>query len=240
MFASPGTRSGRGLAGPLAGRLLNVRYLTTVGAGTYLPTPGTNSVLIELVGGGGGGGGCPASTSGQASLGPGGQGGGFLSVRLSSGFAGANYSVGAAGAGGASGANTGTAGGNSTFTTTSGTTYTAAGGSVSGAGVGPFGMPWSFILGAFAATTGGDYSMDGGVPPPALALSANNVSTGPGGSSAFSAGARSGQAGFNTATNGANAGGRGGGGAGGASDGTAGAAAGGNGSAGMIIIYEYA
>ncbi|EPK0247844.1 phage tail protein, partial [Serratia marcescens] len=39
------------------GRLLNVKTFTT--SGTYTPTPGTKSIIVEGVGGGGGAGGAP-------------------------------------------------------------------------------------------------------------------------------------------------------------------------------------
>ena len=36
------------------GSLLNIQYFTTAGTATYTPTTGTNSVIVEVVGGGGG------------------------------------------------------------------------------------------------------------------------------------------------------------------------------------------
>ena len=80
------------------GQLLNVVTLT--GSGTYTPTGGTTSIIIELVGGGGGGSGI-ASPGSNINIGLGGQGGGWLRKRLTTGFSGATYSVGALGAGGA-------------------------------------------------------------------------------------------------------------------------------------------
>ena len=57
------------------GRLLGVRVFTA--SGTYTPTAGTKSVIVEAQGGGGGGGGI-GSAAGGATAGNGGGGGGYF------------------------------------------------------------------------------------------------------------------------------------------------------------------
>jgi hypothetical protein len=220
-------------------RLIGMRIITATGAGTYTPTAGTNSVVVQLVGGGAGGGGVAASSGGTASLAPGGQAGGFVQVRLSSGFSGATYSVGAKGTGGTAGNTAGTDGADTTFTTTTATTYTAKGGKNQTAGGGPFSMPFLRSgVSSLNATTGGDIAIDGGAPGNAFALSHFNVVTSPGGASQFSKGAPS--YGVTSTATPAAATGYGGGGGGAASENGGGSAAGGDGSNGIIIIQEYA
>ncbi len=83
------------------GRLLDVKVLT--GSGVYTPTTGTKSVLVELVGGGGGASALPACTSSQIGVSLAGQTGGYIKAYLKSNFSGASYSVGEGGAGGTTG-----------------------------------------------------------------------------------------------------------------------------------------
>lgn len=104
------------LSQPLsAGRLLNTQTFSTAGTFTYTPSPGTRYVIVEVQGAGGGGGGAPATTSAQVSASSGGGGGSFAKSRITSAFAGVTVTVGAAGVGGASGANNGSPGGTSSF-----------------------------------------------------------------------------------------------------------------------------
>lgn len=103
-----------------SGQLIGVQRFTA--NGTYTPTPGTRSIIVEAVGGGGAGGGAVATIAGQYSVGGGGGSGAYSKGRLTSGFAGASVVVGAAGAA-LSGA-TGGAGGTSSF----GALITATGG----------------------------------------------------------------------------------------------------------------
>lgn len=110
--------------GQPTGTLIGVQVINSTQ--TYTPTPGTNSVIVEIWGGGGAGGGAPATGAGQVSTGAGGGGGGYGKSRLTSGFSGVTVTIGAAGTGnsGAAGGN----GGNSTF----GALITAGGGSGGG------------------------------------------------------------------------------------------------------------
>lgn len=106
------------------GRLINVRTFTA--SGTYTPTSGTKKIRVRLVGGGGGGGGAAANTtSGTFSFGYGGSSGcygdsGMIDASLITTVA---VTVGSAGSGGV-GAGNGTSGGNSSF----GSFITAQGG----------------------------------------------------------------------------------------------------------------
>lgn len=219
------------------GRLLGIQTITTTGAGTYTPTSGTTSIVIELQGAGGGGGGCAATSASQRSAGRGGGGGGWLRKRLTSAFSGASYSVGAKGTGGTAGANNGTAGGDTTFTATGGggTVYTASGGS---GGTGGAAGTTAFIglTTAGGAATNGDSSRPGGTSVSAFCIDINTVTGGRGGSSMYSSGAT--VSASNGAT-GASADGKGGGGGGAANLVSQSAQAGGDGSDGMIIIWEF-
>ena len=57
------------------GRFIGVQQFTA--SGTYTPTAGCKSALVELVGGGGGGGGCFLTSAGSSSAGGGGGSGGY-------------------------------------------------------------------------------------------------------------------------------------------------------------------
>jgi hypothetical protein len=107
------------------GRLLDVKILT--GSGVYTPTTGTKSIVVELQGGGGGASGIPTTTTSQIGVSVAGQTGGYLKVRVTSGFSDATYSVGAGGAGGAVAGANGNSGDQTTFTVTTGTIIAARG-----------------------------------------------------------------------------------------------------------------
>lgn len=224
-----------------AGRLIGIQRITTTGAGTYTPAAGTSFIIMELQGGGGGGGGVAQPTGSNAQIGGGGSGGGWLRKKLTANFSGASYSVGAKGTGGSSGANPGNNGSNTTFTDTAGspTTYTAGGGTGGAAGA-------NFTTTAFGPSTAGgtvtngDDQVPGGPSRPALALSATSAHSGAGGTSHYSNGSPDARiTAANTSAAGVAAGGKGGGGSGAAANGTGAAQAGGDGSDGMIIIWEY-
>ncbi len=223
------------------GGLINVQLITTTGSYTYSATAGTNSIIIELQGAGGGGGGVTTSTGSNVSLGAGGQGGGWLLKRLTANFSGATGVVGAKGTGGTAGANAGTAGADTTFIISGGgTTYTAKGGVAGSAPLGPFTGAFQFNPGAGNATTDGDLNISGFSPNLALTLSNNNGTSQNGGWSRYSSGAISnGLSGTNQSAAGVNAGGKGGGGSGAICTGTGVSRAGGNGTDGMVIIWEY-
>lgn len=96
------------------GRLIGVRLITS--NGTYTPTAGTKFVIVEAIGGGGGGCGGPVPISGRVCVTPGGQGGAYAKVLVTSGFSGVSVTVGVAGNGGDSAGSTpGSDGGASSF-----------------------------------------------------------------------------------------------------------------------------
>ena len=90
------------IGGSLAsqGRYLGTRAITS--SGVYNPSPGTSSVIVEVIGGGGSGGGAPATSSGQYSVGGGGGAGAYAKSRLTSGFKGVYVGIGAGGPAGTS------------------------------------------------------------------------------------------------------------------------------------------
>lgn len=63
-----------------SGRLLNAQTFTA--SGNYIPTPGTKSIIVEVVGGGGGGGNASAANSSSVALGRGAGGGGYAKSYL--------------------------------------------------------------------------------------------------------------------------------------------------------------
>lgn len=120
MIASSGGNSS-------AGRFIGVQRITTTG--TYTPTPGTTSIVVELVGGGGAGGGCAATGTGQYTVGGGGGSGAYTKTRLTTGFSGQTVTIGLGGIGITTGTNPGSS-------TSFGALASAAGG-VGGESQGP-------------------------------------------------------------------------------------------------------
>jgi len=219
-----------GTPGTPQGLYLGTQVITTTGAGTYTPTPGTSSIIVECQGGGGGGGGSAATGASQAAFGGAGGGGGYCRKRYTSGFSGAAYSVGAKGTGGAAGNNNGTTASDTTFLG-----MTASGGSrgLGGAVVTP---PSARSGGSGGGATGGDINIAGQGGGVSWSSSSGLTVKGPGGSSYFSRGAPAGIA----VSAGSAALGYGGGGSGGGSSATSGPAEpGGDGSDGIILIHEY-
>lgn len=218
------------------GRLLNVQVFTS--SGTYTPTAGTNSVIVDVVGGGGGGGGSAAASGGNAAAGAGGGGGAYARVRLTSGFSGVTVTIGAAGSAGAAGANSGGTGGTSSF----GSLVSCAGG-IGGSG-GSAVAATSFITpgnGAASPTisSGTTLISSGGAPGTPGIVGANIILGGVGGGSVVGNNTTMVSASGSAGASGANGSGPGSGGGGGAGGGTASAQAGGTGGAGRIIVYEY-
>lgn len=217
------------------GRLLNVRTFFT--SGTYTPTPGTKRVIVEMVGGGGGGAGARAATATTISVGGAGGAGAYAKCQFTSGFNGVNVTVGSGGMGGTTSNPYASIGGTSSF----GNLVSAPGGD-SGKPAGPSD---SFPFSTVAATVSAGPSGSGiilGTPgegaASSIALSTAVSVSSPGGSSLFGAG------GFITAygANGITGAGYGaGGGPVATSTGSPNTAlAGGNGSPGIVIIWEYA
>jgi len=219
--------------GASPGALINVQTFATPGTYTYTPTPGTQKIMVEVLGGGGSGGSVGATNSSQSAGAGGGGSGAYAKSYLTSGFSGGvTVVVGAGGAASAAGPNNGNAGGTSSF----GTLMVAPGGG-GGYGITPNSTP-GFV---------------GGSPPVAIATGGNilNAMSNQGGFGFYltpvfrggGAGASSpfGGGGTGVASGGGAAGrtpGSGGGGAG-IPAGTA-AAAGGAGAPGIVIIHEYA
>lgn len=107
-FADGITVAGNPITTTPHGSLLNVQVFTS--SGTYTPTTGTNSVIVEVQAPGGGSGGTATTTSGQSAVsGPGG-GGAYAKVLFTSGFSGATITIGAAGSAGTAGNGGGTGG----------------------------------------------------------------------------------------------------------------------------------
>ncbi|UVL43672.1 hypothetical protein LOY55_10550 [Pseudomonas sp. B21-040] len=223
------------------GRLINIRLFTA--SGTYTPTSGTNSIVVEVCGGGGGGGGGSNSNTpspGFASTGTGGSAGASAKGMFTSAFTGLPITVGAGGSGGIStglGAN-GSNGGSSSL----GGLISAGGGAGGPGGIVISSFPTaSSEQSSVAVGVGGTiYNGAGAIGDKGTLYAANNLSTGKGASSAFGAGGYSKalaagagqQAGANATGFGA-----GGGGAGSVTGGNN--TTGGNGASGFVIIWEY-
>ena len=224
-----------GDASGYVGRLLNIQVFYS--SGIYNPTPGTKKVIVEMVGGGGGGAGARAADSNSIAIGGSGGAGAYAKAQLTSGFSGVNVIVGSGGMGGTTSNPYASIGGASSF----GSLISAAGGD-SGKPAGPSN---SFPFSTVAATVSGGVSGSGvivGTPgegaASSIALSAGVSVSSTGGSSRFGAG------GFITAYGAKGIDGAGYGAGGGpvaTSTGTPNTPlAGGNGSPGIVIIWEYA
>ncbi|HHH0935236.1 TPA: hypothetical protein ACPZPX_003847, partial [Yersinia enterocolitica] len=87
------------------GRLIGPPKIFT-SSGTYTPTAGTTSVIVEAQGAGGGGGYARATSTGYMSAGAGGGAGGYGKSRLTSGFSGVVITIGSGGSQGVSGGDT--------------------------------------------------------------------------------------------------------------------------------------
>ena len=211
------------------GRLLNVQTFTATG--TYTPTTGTNSVIVQIIGGGGAGGGTPATSGTQNSVGGAGGSGAWAIGRITSGFSGVTVTIGAAGAGsaGAVGGN----GGQSSF----GALITAPGGIggslgtllTSGVGVAIAGATSSNATGANMVNSPGNSGVM------SVYSFGNFLYSNPGASSPFGSGGTA----IGASSAGSSASGKGAGGSGAAANASQAALAGGNGAAGLCIIYEY-
>lgn len=209
-----------------SGGLINVQIFS--GSATYTPTLGTQSVIVDLRGSGGGGGGSPAMNASQfAAAGGGGQGGRAVS-RLISGFSGISIGIGPGGSGGI-GANNGTAGSVTSF----GSILSATGG-FGGSYANAATAGSTQLGGVGGSATGGNISNEGGTPGlPAISFASSNLVSGSGGGPG-------GGPSIAGSGNGQNGNAPGAGGSGAVGQNSAVAAAGGQGSNGIVIIYEYA
>ena len=111
--------------GQMTGRLLNVQVISA--SGTYTPTAGTKSAVVDLIGGGGGSGWCGVVSAGQAAASGAGAAGLYLRAYIPSGVASTSVTVGAGGAAGVYGTSAATAGGTTSF----GTLLSVGGGAAS-------------------------------------------------------------------------------------------------------------
>lgn len=210
-----------------AGRLLNLQIFSA--NGTYTPTTGTKTIQVEVMGGGGAGGAAASTGAGQIAGGAGGGAGGRAIKRMAVPAAQA-ITIGGGGVGNNS--TVGGAGGTSSF----GAIVSATGGvggnfGTAGAGGGGGGA-------AGGNGSGGDINIPGGAGGGVFGIGANGIIlSGKGADTPYGAGG----ANISGYATGPSASGLGAGGAGGAcAPSSGGAASGGNGSAGLIIIYEYA
>jgi hypothetical protein len=216
----------------IPGRLLNVQVFSSTG--TYTPTSGTASIVVEVQAAGGSGGGAAVTTTGQSASGSGGGGGSYAKVRLTSGFSGVTVTIPAA-VSGTSGA-AGTAGSAASFGSlvscpggTAGTLGTATSGTVV-LGSGGVAAVCTISAGTILANIAGQ----GGLPALVITPGAGSLS-GAGGSSPLGGGA----GGRGSSGAGSNGTGNGAGGAGANNQASQSAAAGGGSSAGEVIVYEY-
>lgn len=214
-----------GPAGPSP--LINIQKFTA--SGTYTPTPGTASIIVELVGGGGGGGGTPTTPSGQVAAGGGGGSGGYVRGFFTTGFSGAAVVVGAAGAG-VTGAN-GSSGTDTTFMTLTGAG--GGGGIVNGPAIPPIGFSTGGVGGS---ASGGFLNVAGRLGGGNLGISTSVNSGGFGADSPIGNG---GNAGYIGAEAGAATGYGAGGGGSAIGQSTGVTFPGANGSPGAVIIYEH-
>ncbi|MCG7388740.1 phage tail protein [Pantoea sp. ACRSB] len=214
------------------GRLLNVQVFYT--SGTYTATIGTKKVIVEMVGGGGGSAGSRAADTGNISVGGAGGAGSYAKGQFTQNFNGVQVVVGSKGAGGTTTGPYATIGGTSSF----GSLLSAAGGS-SGQPAGPTNsFPFSTVAAVVSsgATGANIVGTPGQAASASIVVSASVVVESPGGSSQFGAG------GFITAFNskGVNGSGYGAGGGPSKVNGGNAAVAGGDGSQGLVIVWEYA
>lgn len=215
-----------------SGRLINVQKITA--SGTYTPTPGTKSCVVEVQGGGGAGGGSLGSVPTQASTGTGGNAGAYIRHRFTTPPSGSVMTIGAGGTG-APAAN-GNAGGNTSFGS-----LTAPGGA-GGIYYAPQTPPlFSFNNSSSVTPSGGNLlNKSGQRGSPATATSPLYGGSGDGGESLLGGGG-DGRGVVDVSSNGNAATGYGAGGGGATSGGgSSGNASGGNGSPGVVFVWEYA
>lgn len=200
------------------GRLINIQKFTT--SGTYTPTNGMSTAIIEVQGAGGAGGGCPATGPSTISIGVPGSAGAYAKGRYTAVEIGASQAI-TVGAGGSGvvGA-TGGGGGTSSF----GSLINSPGG-LGGVSVSPISPPYSTIgAGPSPAPIGGNiYQVSGGSGDGSFMISNLVGLPGIGGPSIMG-----GNEGYGS------------GGSGEALGISSAAVAGAGGGAGIVIIYEYA
>lgn len=218
-----------------SGRLINVQ--TFLASGTYTPTPGTKSIVIQGNGGGGGGGGCPATSASQQATGFGGYSGTYGMARFTTGFTGGlAVTIGAGGTAGAVGG-AGGAGGDTKL----GTILTIPGGPGGAAGAASPTTSAVFVntqSNAVTSTVGGllIQTLNPVQGPANLVLSLTSALGGGGGDSMFGRGGRQSLA----PSSGLAGNGNGTGGSGAAQQPSNSGQPGGAGIVGILNIFEYA
>ncbi len=223
---------GLGDASGYVGRLLNVQVFYN--SGIYTATTGTKKVIVEMVGGGAGSAGSRAAGSGQVAVGGAGGAGSYAKGSFTQNFNGVQVTVGAKGAGGTVSGPYASDGGTSSF----GSLISAAGGAA-GQPAGPTSsFPFSTVAAVVSAGANGAniIGTPGQGASASVVVNASVMIESPGGSSQFGAG------GFITAFNAKGVNGSGYGAGGGPSKVNSGGAAvaGGDGSQGLVIVWEYA
>lgn len=216
-------------------RLVKVTYITNPTV-SYTPTAGVDALFVECIGGGGGGGGCLTAVTNSAAAG-GGAGGGYSAKWVTANIGGAlTVAVGAGGAGGVAGANPGTAGGATSFKDNTALTVCLANGGGGGT-ADTVAAIHAGGLGGTGNTLGaiGDIVVPGQPGHHGVALAAAQAVSGNGGNSMFGAAA----IGRKTQGAGSAANLYGGGGAGGCILSGGASVAGGNGSNGLIRVWEF-
>ena len=211
---------------------VGVRVFTA--GGTYTPTAGTRSQIVQGVAAGGGGGGASFSVASNAAVGGGGANGGYFLRRYAivAGVGTGTVAVGTAGTAGANTGGTGGTGGNTTFT--DGTTLCTANGGLGGVGQ-TFGTGLALVLGGAAPAVSTNGTVNGAAAHGGYAtrLSGTVAASGAGGSGGFGAGGNS----RITQGNGNNGTGFGSGGAGACA--LSASVTGGVGTGGLVLIWEF-
>lgn len=215
------------------GRLIGAQVFTA--NGTYTPSAGTKSVVVEGVGGGGSGGATGATSAGQYAAGAGGGAGAYGKARFTSGFSGVTVTIGAGGAAPAAGVNAGGSGGTTSFgalmSLPGGTPGQGCAGATTTGAVSANGGPSSAASGANIF----GFSGEGGGNGLVIGTSGVAHQCGKGGSSLFGAGGY-----INTGGGVASGTGYGSGSSGAGSAQSTAARAGLAGQPGILIVYEYA
>jgi hypothetical protein len=215
-----------------SGNFIGMQIFDTAGTHTYTPSSGAKNAIVEVMGAGGGGGGTRDTDSSKAKAATGGGAGGYAKKWIV-GVTTQTITIGAKGTGGAKTAN-GTAGGTSSFGAIVSCTGGAAGQCPADASYG------SYLNGSAGGTaTGGDINMSGRSSESAWASSASVfLPQGQGSAGADSQYGNGGRSYLNIDSEAANGYGAGGGGS--STGASTSGSAGGNGSDGLVIVWEFA
>lgn len=217
------------------GQLIGMRVLTYPTA-SYVPSSGVRAILVECVGGGGGGGGA-AQSSTESGAACGGGGGGYCRKFITSLASSYQVSIANYATGGLAGNNNGQSGNNTTFGNPP--ILTAYGG---GPGMGTSGSSSSYICwtggGNAGTATGGDINIQGGDGSLGIQIAQDSNISGTGGNAGGGYGF-GGKSVYSGGIDGDAGTGYGGGGSGATTVHNGTDRAGGNGTAGVIVIWEY-